>query len=568
MRSMLAKSEVNFYPRPPRGGRPELSVLAFCGSDFYPRPPRGGRRIRVPVCRPPVHISIHALREEGDLSYLSWPFAVQISIHALREEGDLQPFWCSSSAGLFLSTPSARRATGSGLDPGPGRMISIHALREEGDRMVVVKTSSQIDFYPRPPRGGRRDAACGRDGHTGISIHALREEGDFHSSGFSRVAFHFYPRPPRGGRLSAQRANGCKASFLSTPSARRATFYFFFVPARLLWISIHALREEGDLSIVIVSIIMTDFYPRPPRGGRPKMELSRNQIITFLSTPSARRATCHAVAQKPAIPHFYPRPPRGGRRCPCWCADGHCTYFYPRPPRGGRPLDVGADTGRCHFYPRPPRGGRPLGFMPLQTRRFISIHALREEGDSASVASMSDQNNFYPRPPRGGRPVGLFHLLGHPSISIHALREEGDVTSGLLCFPVLDFYPRPPRGGRHNVAKCYAWVGEFLSTPSARRATSPSFSSPAKISNFYPRPPRGGRPVSGAFPAVERVISIHALREEGDTTAYLFGRWQVEFLSTPSARRATSKSQILILLLRISIHALREEGDSPGYCSS
>ena len=39
---------------------------------------------------------------------------------------------------------------------------------------------------------------------------------------------------------------------------------------------------------------------------------------------------------------------------------------------------------------------------------------------------------------------------------------------------------------------------------------------PARPANFYPRPPRGGR----RLPALDRVathlISIHALREEGD----------------------------------------------------
>ena len=34
-----------------------------------------------------------------------------------------------------------------------------------------------------------------------------------------------------------------------------------------------------------------------------------------------------------------------------------------------------------------------------------------------------------------------------------------------------------------------------------------------------------------------------------------------EFLSTPSARRATSKAAGLQLRFQISIHALREEGD-------
>ena len=35
--------------------------------------------------------------------------------------------------------------------------------------------------------------------------------------------------------------------------------------------------------------------------------------ITFLSTPSARRATCWATAAWAPDSNFYPRPPRGGR---------------------------------------------------------------------------------------------------------------------------------------------------------------------------------------------------------------------------------------------------------------
>ena len=56
------------------------------------------------------------------------------------------------------------------------------------------------------------------------------------------------------------------------------------------------------------------------------------------------------------------------------------------------------------------------------------------------------------------------------------------------------FYPRPPRGGRPWIpAKC-----------SAKRA------------NFYPRPPRGGRPKISQSATCCSMISIHALREEGD----------------------------------------------------
>ena len=34
-------------------------------------------------------------------------------------------------------------------------------------------------------------------------------------------------------------------------------------------ISIHALREEGDLRSRPLGTVAQDFYPRPPRGGRP-----------------------------------------------------------------------------------------------------------------------------------------------------------------------------------------------------------------------------------------------------------------------------------------------------------
>ena len=59
---------------------------------------------------------------------------------------------------LFLSTPSARRATPRCLLSGYGFRISIHALREEGDVHNLSPFRFEMDFYPRPPRGGRREA--------------------------------------------------------------------------------------------------------------------------------------------------------------------------------------------------------------------------------------------------------------------------------------------------------------------------------------------------------------------------------------------------------------------------
>ena len=126
-------------------------------------------------------------------------------------------------------------------------LISIHALREEGDISINAYKVSDEDFYPRPPRGGRLTEADFYPPIVGISIHALREEGDPKGASAPHAIFYFYPRPPRGGR---RKGRGC-----------------LFQPGM---ISIHALREEGD--------------------HRKQLQLHLRHL--FLSTPSARRATC------------------------------------------------------------------------------------------------------------------------------------------------------------------------------------------------------------------------------------------------------------------------------------
>ena len=202
-----------------------------------------------PVTLSALPISIHALREEGDLLHVGSAQAFNISIHALREEGDVPSGICVPGVPVFLSTPSARRATAS----------------------VAPILLAMAYFYPRPPRGGRPVVRAGDAATVPISIHALREEGDqsnsnlrehsiqFLSTPSARRAteaefkkwqssVYFYPRPPRGGRRAASRIFFEQFLFLSTPSARRATY------------------------------ALTRGY------GKNK----------FLSTPSARRAThCH-----------------------------------------------------------------------------------------------------------------------------------------------------------------------------------------------------------------------------------------------------------------------------------
>ena len=145
--------------------------------------------------------------------------------------------------------------------------------------------------------------------------------------------------------------------------------------------------------------------------------------------------------------------------------------FYPRPPRGGRQALVGGLLANARFLSTPSARratldtmhlpGKPFRFLSTPSARRatdciihawrifpISIHALREEGD---INPVRKAKKFV--------------------ISIHALREEGDGKKQPEAAPQQNFYPRPPRGGRHNTEAVKLLLKEFLSTPSARRAT-------------------------------------------------------------------------------------------------
>ena len=127
---------------------------------------------------------------------------------------------------------------------------------------------------------------------------------------------------------------------------------------------------------------------------------------------------------------------------------------------------------RWHFYPRPPGGGRPRGnFHGLYIEIFLSTPSgWRATRAFHTVTRRSDY--FYPRPPGGGRQLDGASKGYGAAISIHALRVEGDGTM-MRFFPSTNshFYPRPPGGGRLVVATGQATVVAFLSTPSGWRAT-------------------------------------------------------------------------------------------------
>ena len=325
--------------------------------------------------------------------------------------------------------------------------ISIHALREEGDLRALFMTCSTANFYPRPPRGGRQ-------------LHDRQQE---------RPNQHFYPRPPRGGRQlpeyktppldsflstpSARRATSSRSSsyvpqssFLSTPSARRATRFIGRIQMVVGFLSTPSARRATP--VLPRACCLSRFLSTPSARRATEYYYSgREQKRQFLSTPSARRATKIGNVMQETTP-FLSTP--SARRATLAAVTGHS------------PLNISIHALR--------EEGDGVHVWIMRAPFFISIHALREEGDTPG------QSAVY---------VAL--------ISIHALREEGDRYDRAGLHRLRDFYPRPPRGGRRTALPPATSTKRFLSTPSARRAT--------RHLCFWGR--RGA-------------ISIHALREEGD----------------------------------------------------
>ena len=402
---------------------PHPAVIIY----FYPRPLRGGRRAKAAI-------------EDADE--------------------------------IFLSTPSARRATHE-LDHGQrAQVISIHALCEEGDSRRWWGSSGHADFYPRPLRGGR------------LREHQLLGEEPVED---------FYPRPLRGGRRCYGLIYNEWFRFLSTPSARRATYYnkLYIISEN---ISIHALCEEGDLL-----------------HGREQHH--------------RRRISIHALCEE-GDSLLQPQ------QTTSW-------YFYPRPLRGGRLDEVDKYPGASKFLSTPSARRATRVITSPRSNQNISIHALCEEGDYKRTAKSAKVRDFYPRPLRGGRPFNEIHKAKLRYISIHALCEEGDQSSSSTSKICSYFYPRPLRGGRRFDQQTGKELTQFLSTPSARRATLHRSTARTSERYFYPRPLRGGRRTAWmeqgkaeiflstpsarrATPTVSldhrlEAISIHALCEEGDS---------------------------------------------------
>ena len=170
----------------------------------------------------------------------------------------------------------------------------------------------------------------------------------------------------------------------------------------------------------------------------------------FQSTPSARRATRCRRARRRCFSNFNPRPPRGERQFSfCFSPSVGVISIHALREEG----DSWSDRQmRCpkRFQSTPSARRATLCKLGGFLRGIISIHALREESDGALQKPHTRTADFNPRPPRGGRRLCSRCETLRLWISIHALREEGDQNTTLNKAGTADFNPRPPRGGRQQ----------------------------------------------------------------------------------------------------------------------
>ena len=305
-------------------------------------------------------------------------------------------------------------------------------------------------FYPRPPGGGRRPKqtrppaqatrflstpsgwratpGCHRSPcfPLNISIHALRVEGDSRHFEVALVSVvNFYPRPPGGGRPSSISVLTIQWIFLSTPSGWRATHELedlFFG----LWISIHALRVEGDpstfftnLDFLFISIhtLRVEGDSRITRSSRPESGISIHTLrvegdLDYQASALKQAISIHTLRVEGDLTLCFQRAltyiisihtlrVEGDRRSRVFYRPR--KYFYPHPPGGGRHLLHLTPLSDDHFYPHPPGGGRRRTCHVFVAQSVISIHTLRVEGDVLHFAFIRKILYFYPHPPGGGR---------------------------------------------------------------------------------------------------------------------------------------------------------------------
>ena len=170
----------------------------------------------------------------------------------------------------------------------------------------------------------------------------------------------------------------------------------------------------------------------------------------FQSTPSARRATSCESKRFCTPTNFNPRPPRGGRLTVLLSKRVSLTISIHALREEGDHRSSLYGRFVISFQSTPSARRATYPYFIFQRRMVISIHALREEGDFAVPWPFWRAARFQSTPSARRATRRPNRPNSRRQISIHALREEGDSASISSLYSPLDFNPRPPRGGRRK----------------------------------------------------------------------------------------------------------------------
>ena len=258
------------------------------------------------------------------------------------------------------------------------------------------------------------------------------------------------------------------------------------------------------------------FYPRPPDGGRLLVITHLKWVVgisihalrvkatqpcsapaflsRFLSTLFGWRAICCPPKRTVFHQDFYPRPPGGGR--PSSAISNILSGVFLSTPSGWRATKNPRKSRKAaEEFLSTPSGWRATWEIAAAMKMYnISIHALRVEGDESLSRSLSARARFLSTP-SGWRATLSARAYSNNTVTFLSTPSGWRATSSTQHSTQhrVYFYPRPPGGGRPG-----------------------SSGRPATLVNFYPRPPGGGRLAQVIVVKAPRVISIHALRVEGD----------------------------------------------------
>ena len=229
----------------------ETSVCVVTGL-FYPQGESGAaatektRVLRV-GCRAGIKIARRGRFVPSSSCYrlkLTGPLRpVHISIPALRTEGD---FFEPDGQGQTFIPAFTQRVTGLAVPFVQGQQISTHTLRVEGDCPLPSTTSTRwTSFYPRPPHGGR-----------------------LFPRGGQALVRHFYPRPHMEGDPCGREKTSKCFDFYPRPHMEGDSYRIS---------SLHDVLDfyprphmEGDKRPSVRRTALQIFLPTPSHGGRQR----------------------------------------------------------------------------------------------------------------------------------------------------------------------------------------------------------------------------------------------------------------------------------------------------------